>query len=159
MMNKKFQITNKHKQLNFQLKQLGKVFFLYSKNDYFRFLLFRTSPKEIQETSISSNNVHEDEVVPSSLDEKNTSTSETDQDLRSFLNSLATHLLPELPTSFDDETEDEQSVKSETKSVISQEDQNVDSMIAKSIEEAKEEWNQSQDRIPSDQIKTVDETK
>jgi uncharacterized protein (DUF1919 family) len=35
----------------------------------------------------------------------------------------------------------------------------LDFLVGKSIEEAKEEWNQSQDRIPSDQIKTVDETK
>lgn len=137
-------------------------FFYIQKKYYFIFLLFRTLPKEIQEISISSTTVHEDEVVSSSLDEKSISTSETDQDLRSFLNSLAAHLLPELPTSFDDETEDEQSFKSETKSVeepISQGDQIVDSMVQKSIEEANEEWNQSQDRIPSDQIKTVDETK
>ncbi len=117
---------------------------------YFIFLSFRTSSNEIPETSIQATTLHEDEVTSSSIDEKSVSTSETDQDLRTFLNSLTTHLLPDLSTSFDEETEDES---------ISQGDQIVDSIVQKSIEETKEESIQSQDRISKDQIETVDETK
>jgi hypothetical protein len=77
-------------------------------------------------------------VIPSTIEEKSVSTSGTDQDLRSFLNSLTTHLLPDLSTSFDEETDDEKSSVSEPKA----------------IEETKEESSQSQDRIRSDQSET-----
>jgi len=101
-------------------------------------------------------------VLSSSIDEKNRSTSETNQDLRAFLNSLTTHLLPDLSKAFDEETEDEQSFIPETSSTeepIFQGDQIVDFIVKKSLEEAKEEWIESQDRLPSDQIETVDEKK
>jgi uncharacterized protein (DUF1919 family) len=101
-------------------------------------------------------------VLSSSIDEKNRSTSETNQDLRAFLNSLTTHLLPDLSTAFDEETEDEQSFIPETRSTeepIFKGDQIVDFIVQKSLEEAKEEWIESQDRLPSDQIETVDEKK
>jgi hypothetical protein len=70
---------------------------------------------------------------------------------------LTTHLLPELPTSFDEETEDEQSSRSEPNSAeetISQKGQVVDSTLRKSIDDAKEEWTELNDRISSDQIET-----
>jgi hypothetical protein len=65
--------------------------------------------------------------------------------------------MPELPTSFDEDTEDDQSLMSESKSYeerISQEDHVEDSVVQKSIEDAKDEWTQSHDRMPSDETET-----
>ncbi len=69
--------------------------------------------QDIPEVSIT---VPQTEVLSSTMDE-------TNQDLRTFLNTLTTHLLPDLRTSFDEETtEDERSSLLETKST-SQEEQ------------------------------------
>jgi hypothetical protein len=65
--------------------------------------------------------------------------------------------MPELPTSFDEDTEDDQSLMSETKSYeerISQEDHIGDSVVQKSIEDAKDDWTQSHDHMPSDGTET-----
>ncbi|CAF3497813.1 unnamed protein product [Rotaria sordida] len=111
-----------------------------------------TSLEKTPETSIPTN--ISDEKKQSLF--KDQTSSENDEELRSMLNSITAHLMPELPR-YDDETEDEQSLLSEPKSSeepISQDDQSVDSIVQKSIEDAKELWTQSHD-----QIGTVDQTK
>jgi hypothetical protein len=90
--------------------------------------------------------------MESSFDEKSLSSSEADHDLRSFLNSLTTHLMPELPTSFDEDrlsTEDEQSSMSEPKSTedaIPQDSQITASLVQKSNDNAKELLTHSHDQ-------------
>ncbi|UJR26385.1 hypothetical protein I4U23_007717 [Adineta vaga] len=84
---------------------------------------------------------------------------DTEEDLRPFLNSLTAHLMPELPRSFEDETEDELSFMSETKSSeepISQEDQVLNSGVQQTKEKTS---TQSHQHIPSEQIeaKTQDQ--
>ena len=99
------------------------------------------------------------EIILSSTNESDRSTSENDQDLRSFLSSLTAHLMPELSTTFDEETEDEQSSMSEiisSEEPTLQEDQIVDSIVQRSIDDAKGELMQFYDAILSDQIQTVD---
>ncbi|CAF2081466.1 unnamed protein product, partial [Rotaria magnacalcarata] len=92
--------------------------------------------------------VSKDEKISSSSSKGKTSDSidESNQDLRSFMNTLTTHLMPGLPTSFDDETEDEHSFVSETKSSeepVTQDEQVLNSTPRKSIEDAKDIFDQS----------------
>lgn len=104
----------------------------------------------------------QDEKSPSSQDVVTESVTSSDQDLRSFLNSLTAHLMPELSTTLDDETEDEQSFMSETKSSeepISIEDQVADSLMLKSLEDVKEQWAHLGEQISSDDIEGLDEIK
>jgi hypothetical protein len=76
-----------------------------------------TKSKDIPEESIQSITVPETEIVSSTMDENSALNNETDPDLQSFLNTLTTHLLPDLRTSFNEETtEDEHPFISETKS-------------------------------------------
>lgn len=66
------------------------------------------------------------------MEEENALTSETNADLRSFLNTLTTHLLPDLSTSFDEETEEERSFE-EPKS---REDPTIDSEVQQSFDQS-----------------------
>ncbi|CAF4522387.1 unnamed protein product [Rotaria sp. Silwood1] len=125
-------------------------------------------PEDSLETTKTSLEKTDETSIPTSIsEEKNISLpqdktrSENDRELRSMLNSITAHLMPELPR-FDEETEDEQSFMSETKSSeepISQDDQSMDSIVQKSIEDAKELWVPSHDHIPSDQIESSNQTK
>lgn len=65
------------------------------------------------------------------MEEQSALTSDTDPDLRSFLNTLTTHLLPDLSTSFDEETEEERSFE-EPKS---REDPTVDAEVQQSFDQ------------------------
>ena len=65
------------------------------------------------------------------MEEHSELTSETDPDFRSFLNTLTTHLLPDLSTSFDEETEEDRSFE-EPKS---QEDPTVDTEVQQSFDQ------------------------
>ncbi|CAF3594032.1 unnamed protein product, partial [Adineta steineri] len=95
-------------------------------------------------------------------DEEGLSTSETDEDLRSFLNSLTAHLMPGLPmTSYEDETEDELSFMSETKSSeepSSYEDQLGHTNVHQTIQEVTEEFSESDDHVDHFETKTEDQT-
>ncbi|CAF4554913.1 unnamed protein product [Rotaria sp. Silwood1] len=125
-------------------------------------------PEDSLETTKTLLEKTDETSIPTSIsEEKNISLpqdktrSENDRELRSMLNSITAHLMPELPR-FDEETEDEQSFMSETKSSeepISQDDQSMDSIVQKSIEDAKELWVPSHDHIPSDQIESSNQTK
>lgn len=81
------------------------------------------------------------------VDEQEISSSEsTGSDLRSFLNSLTAHLMPELPDTFDDtteSTEDEQSLPVDTKSVNEStfaSKQAANYLVQRSIDDAQDEW-------------------
>lgn len=106
--------------------------------------------------------VSEDDSVLSSNDTATESTHQDSEDLRTFLNSLTTHLMPELPVPSDDETEDEHSYMSEPKSFeepVSQENQVADSVVKKSLEDAKELFSLSQEYVPSNEIEFIKENK
>jgi hypothetical protein len=75
-------------------------------------------------------------VLSVTIDDDSTSAGEGEKDLRPFLNTLTAHLLPELPKSFEDETEDELSFMSEPKSFeepVSQEDQVADAVVKQGV--------------------------
>jgi hypothetical protein len=57
-----------------------------------------------QDISPVSITVPQTEILTSTIDQNN----ETNQDLRTFLNTLTTHLLPDLRTQFEEETTDDQ---------------------------------------------------
>ncbi|CAF3882125.1 unnamed protein product, partial [Rotaria sp. Silwood2] len=117
----------------------------------------KTSLEKTHETSIPTNISDEKKILLS----QDQTTNENDQELRSMLDSIAAHLMPELPR-FDEETEDEQSYMSETKSSeepISQDDQSMDSIVQKSSEGTKELWTPSHDYIISHHTEPVDQTK
>lgn len=83
-------------------------------------------------------------------DDSNESIQESEEDLRPFLNSLTAHLMPELPRTFEEETEDELSFASESKSFeepTSQEDHVTTSEIQPTNEK-------SHQHISSEQIET-----
>ena len=99
-----------------------------------------------------SSNVPEKTVLSVTIDDddSNESIQESEEDLRPFLNSLTAHLMPELPRIFDDETEDELSFTSESKSFeepTSQEDRATTSEVQQTKEK-------SHQHISSEQIET-----
>ncbi|CAF1215180.1 unnamed protein product, partial [Adineta ricciae] len=111
-------------------------------------------PSDDQSESVEtfSSNVPEKTVLSVTIDDddSNESIQESEEDLRPFLNSLTAHLMPELPRIFEDETEDELSFTSESKSFeepTSQEDHATTSEVQQTKEK-------SHQHISSEQIET-----
>lgn len=125
---------------------------------YYLLVLYRTSLEQDQALPIPVPTTTS-EMIISMHEDKNESISTSDEELQSLITSLTAHLLPELPVTFEEETEDEQSFMSETKSSeepISQEDQIPDSLALKSIEEPS---SQSDEQNSSSPTQTTDLTK
>ncbi|CAF1166515.1 unnamed protein product, partial [Adineta ricciae] len=130
-------------------------------------------PSDDQSESVEtfSSNVPEKTVLSVTIDDddSNESIQESEEDLRPFLNSLTAHLMPELPRVFEDETEDELSFTSESKSFeepTSQEDHATTSEVQQTKEKSHQHISseqietKTQDNLPKDQtISDRDEAK